>query len=315
MKNIFTLLSVFIFGFPMVFAQSNSFPEEGNVLIRQTSSGSFRAYDVANYHGNIVSRLEATNDGSGQLWLRDPSSNYKVYFKSGTSPSFIVGDLVLGEVPSSSKGRKLFVKGETEFTGNIFTSGNVELKQNQGDYFKALDLKNFNNTIVSRFEATTDGSGQLWLKDHLGQYQIIFRSKDSPSCINGELVIGDFTPNSKHKKLYVKGDSWLEGQLGVDGKITSEEVKVQVVNAPDYVFAEDYNLRSLLETKQYIEDHQHLPEIPSAKEMEKEGVDLGKMNMKLLQKIEELTLHQIQLQEQLLDLKQEVDSLRSKGGK
>ncbi len=61
--------------------------------------------------------------------------------------------------------------------------------------------------------------------------------------------------------------------------------------APDYVFYDDYKLRSLLELQKYIEENGHLPNIPSAKQMEKEGVLLKEMNLKLLEKIEELTLY------------------------
>lgn len=88
-------------------------------------------------------------------------------------------------------------------------------------------------------------------------------------------------------------------ELVVDGKIRSEEVKVEIINGPDYVFASDYELRTLEETKKYIIENKHLPEIPSAKEMEANGVELGDMNMRLLKKIEELTLYQIELLEKL----------------
>ena len=100
-------------------------------------------------------------------------------------------------------------------------------------------------------------------------------------------------------------------KLTVDGKIRSEEVKVEIVNGPDYVFEPDYQLRTLQETKAYISEHKHLPEIPSAKEMEANGVALGDMNMKLLKKIEELTLYQIDLLEELDKLKSEVATLKN----
>ena len=88
-------------------------------------------------------------------------------------------------------------------------------------------------------------------------------------------------------------------ELVIDGKIRSEEVKVEIINGPDYVFDPDYKLRTLKETKEYITENKHLPEIPTAKEMEANGVDIGNMNMLLLKKIEELTLYQIELLERL----------------
>jgi hypothetical protein len=94
--------------------------------------------------------------------------------------------------------------------------------------------------------------------------------------------------------------------LVVEGKIGSRN-EVTVLNPgvawPDYVFAPGYKLRTLPETEAYIQANGHLPEVPSAKEVEKEGVNLSAMNAALLQKIEELTLHVIQLRKELDELK------------
>ena len=98
-------------------------------------------------------------------------------------------------------------------------------------------------------------------------------------------------------------------ELIVDGRISSEEVKVEVINGPDYVFEPDYELRSLSETKEYIIKNKHLPEIPSASEMENNGIDLGDMNMRLLKKIEELTLYQIELMEEMEKMKKELQRI------
>ena len=86
-----------------------------------------------------------------------------------------------------------------------------------------------------------------------------------------------------------------DSKLTVAGNIHAREVKV-TVNAgavPDYVFANDYKLKSLQEVEEYIKQNSHLPEIPSAQEIEKNGLMLAEMNMNLLKKIEELTLHAI----------------------
>ena len=68
------------------------------------------------------------------------------------------------------------------------------------------------------------------------------------------------------------------------------------------MFEPDYKLTSLDEIKNYIDQNKHLPEVPSAKEMEKNGVQLGEMNMLLLKKIEELTLYVIELNRKLTEL-------------
>jgi hypothetical protein len=86
-----------------------------------------------------------------------------------------------------------------------------------------------------------------------------------------------------------------DAKLAVKGTIHTNEVKVDLaVPGPDYVFNSDYKLLSLEEIKTYINKNKHLPEVPSAKEMEANGVQLGEMNMLLLKKVEELTLHMIE---------------------
>ncbi len=85
-------------------------------------------------------------------------------------------------------------------------------------------------------------------------------------------------------------------EVVVDGKFKSEEVKVEIINGADFVFEKDYNLKPLQEVEHYIKTNKHLPEIPSEKQMLQNGVHLGEMNVKLLQKIEELTLYTIQQQ-------------------
>ncbi|WP_010518698.1 tail fiber protein [Croceivirga radicis] len=88
------------------------------------------------------------------------------------------------------------------------------------------------------------------------------------------------------------GTSLPDAPLTVNGRIHAEEVKVDLsVPGPDYVFKEDYDLKTLEEVNAYIKANGHLPNIPSAKEMETNGICVSVMNMKLLEKIEELTLY------------------------
>ena len=93
-------------------------------------------------------------------------------------------------------------------------------------------------------------------------------------------------------------------KLAVEGRIAAREIKVTTGNFPDYVFEENYKLLSLSDLEQYIEIHKHLPEIPSAKEVsENEGIELGDMQVKVLQKVEEQTLYILSLQHQIDELK------------
>jgi len=95
-------------------------------------------------------------------------------------------------------------------------------------------------------------------------------------------------------------------RLYVQEGILTEKVKVAVKNTAewsDHVFAHTYKLTPLAEVEQHIQRHGHLPGVPSAQDVVKEGIDMAKMDAKLLEKIEETTLY-------LLQLKKEVDQLR-----
>jgi hypothetical protein len=92
--------------------------------------------------------------------------------------------------------------------------------------------------------------------------------------------------------------------FAVDGNIICEELKVQLSeNWPDYVFADDYSMHSISELKEFIEENNHLPGIPTATEVEKEGISVGQMQTRMMEKIEELSLYIIQLQNQIDELK------------
>jgi len=100
------------------------------------------------------------------------------------------------------------------------------------------------------------------------------------------------------------GTSSPDQRLTVNGTIHSKEVKVDLsVPGPDYVFEKDYVLPSLESVKTYIDQNKHLPEVPSAKEMEANGINLSEMNMLLLKKVEELTLYVIELKKEIQELK------------
>ena len=92
--------------------------------------------------------------------------------------------------------------------------------------------------------------------------------------------------------------------LAVQGGVVSTKVSVLDIDSwPDFVFGNSYKLMNLYELEQYINANQHLPDVPAAQEVSANGIDLGEMNAILLQKVEELTLHIIELQKQIDELK------------
>ncbi|WP_123849670.1 hypothetical protein [Chitinophaga lutea] len=114
---------------------------------------------------------------------------------------------------------------------------------------------------------------------------------------NGFVGIGTANPQSK---------------LAVAGEITAQKVKVTATGWPDYVFRPGYVLRSLDDLESFIMKHQHLPDVPSEKEVLSAGIDMADMNARLLRKVEELTLYIIRQEKEMKEMKALVGQLAEK---
>ena len=129
--------------------------------------------------------------------------------------------------------------------------------------------------------------------------------------------------NLQHNLYALGGNNYFKGSVGIGrpdpyykldvaGIIRAHEVKVNTNTGADFVFAEDYALRPLNEVSDFIQTNKHLPEIPSAADMVANGLDMGEFQIKLLQKIEELTLYVIEQDKQLKKQQEEINRLKSK---
>ncbi|MDO5969624.1 tail fiber protein [Flavivirga aquimarina] len=176
--------------------------------------------------------------------------------------------------------------GDTQFKGNANLTGNSRILWDPlgnagGDFVGFKVSETGNNT--TKFHIFKNFTG-----DNNDVDRLVIGS-------NGYVGIGTSNPDMK---------------LTVKGNIHAEEVKIDLnVPAPDYVFKEGYNLRSLKDVENFIKKNSHLPEIPSAKEFEQNGVMQAKMDMTLLKKIEELTLYTIQQEKKIKELESLNDKL------
>lgn len=94
-------------------------------------------------------------------------------------------------------------------------------------------------------------------------------------------------------------------------QIKAKDINVEMNNAADYVFDESYNLRSLNEVESFVKENKHLPGVPSAAEMAENGMSMSQMTNLLLEKVEELTLHLIDMKKEINSLKEENAALKS----
>ncbi len=177
----------------------------------------------------------------------------------------------------------------TKATHNGRAAGGISIgKPNDSfDRFYLFYMHTLNNQFVGKFNIAYGGGGSIMTLTH-----------------NKNVGIGTENPDAK---------------LAVNGNIHAREVKVDLNGWSDFVFENDYKLRSLPELETFIANNNHLPEIPNEAEVIENGVNLGQMDAKLLQKIEELTLYLIEQNKQLekanqsiQQLQKEVSDLKSK---
>lgn len=162
--------------------------------------------------------------------------------------------------------------------GTSLPTAKLEISSNETKFIK---LKRDGVTKKGHIGYGSTNEGGVYLGTDDNQYSLWIQQ-------NGAVGIGTTNPNSNFK-------------LSVNGKIRAKEIKVET-GWSDFVFYKDYKLPSLLEVENHIKNKGHLKDIPSAKEVEKNGIFLGEMDAKLLQKIEELTLYTIQQEKKIKTL-------------
>ncbi|SUJ02453.1 Uncharacterised protein [Sphingobacterium spiritivorum] len=210
------------------------------------------------------------------------------------------GDVIINDgiltIGKSSFGNNKFATGKnyinfgSDWHGSLLIGSNLYLENNSNG------LTNVRNAI---YHPTMSGSG-IVIPGNGQQYQgsIIFHTSipgvvqaetpfNSPRLIidpSGNIGIGIITPTDR---------------LAVNGNIRAREIKVETNNWPDYVFEEEYKLTPLTEVETFIKANKHLPDVPSSKQIEEDGLSVGEMNKLMMKKIEELTLHLIEKDKQL----------------
>jgi hypothetical protein len=181
----------------------------------------------------------------------------------------------------------------TTGTGNTGTGNNALYSNITGS----------NNTAIGDQAGYSNlGSSNVFIGKNVGYYEtsnnkLYIGSDSNRTIVYGDMVTGQVLLGKKQPFGYTfKGTR----TLNVIGGILTDSIWVAPSNTwSDYVFSDNYNLRPLSEVEQFIKANQHLPNIPSATEVSKNGFNMVEMNAKLLEKVEELTLYLLQQQKQL----------------
>ncbi len=114
------------------------------------------------------------------------------------------------------------------------------------------------------------------------------------------------------EKFIMNSNAQVAGNLEIYGNIRANEIKVEVKNWPDYVFKPNYKIRSLAETEKFIQVNGHLPDMPKAEIVEKEGYSLNEMDKLLLRKVEELTVQLIEKDKVITEMMKRLKKLEQK---
>ena len=218
-------------------------------------------------------------------------------------------------IATSSPSSPLEVNGK--ITATSLTSGSVNATNaTVQEVFASLKTSIFNSGLLSNGDITLQSGGLLNLRAdalNIGFVQLSgnnIRIGTYGDNTTGKFVVrtggGDRLFVDAAGNVSIGSASAANGyKLSVAGKVMAEELRIRLqASWPDYVFSDQYQLRNLSELENYIRTHHRLPNIPAAFEVEKNGMDMGEMQRRMMEKIEELTLYIIQQQK-------EIDELRS----
>lgn len=152
-----------------------------------------------------------------------------------------------------------------------------------------INYQPYNNKM--KFNFTADPSGA---------------SASTASFYTGMLIDGGNGSAGSHVKVRIgeeENSAHTDAHLQVNGKAVARAIVVTDLNWADFVFEDDYELRSLEEVESFIDENGHLPDMPSEAQVDEEGVSLGEMDAKLLQKVEEITLYLLEMEKENAALK------------
>lgn len=213
------------------------------------------------------------------------------------SPSFFQNMTITKGYPTFSlinSNTAVGAGGGIIFRDKTVTSGN--------ENWKLATKRTYNNSqysnsfLISKYDNTDGNSFEMLLFDGESNDITFNHSKTSTQDFGNVIFLNG--------KVGIGTDNFIgDRKLYVDGGIIAEKIEVKNSDSwADYVFEKDYHLRKLSDVASYIAANKHLPDVPSAKEVKKNGFDLAKMDETLLRKVEELTLYILQLEERLQKL-------------
>lgn len=319
MKKILVIISLTLCKFSFAQWQTSG----SNIYTTTSNIGIGTATPISQLHlssdNNHAFSMTRGNGSFGFRILRNATEG-NIYFQIGSGLNTWETKIKIGEgegpntklllnpdggnvgIGTTSPNSKLEVAGDIRQSGRTTYLYGANSNENQALMFAGWGVAH--GGIYWRGDSRTFTLNTGDYADNPGQYG------NANLVVTGNVGIGTTNINDASYKLYVETG------------IRTRKVKVDQAVWSDYVFHPNYSLRSLSEVEQYIQQHHHLPEVPSAAEVEKNGLDLGDNQAVLLKKIEELTLYIIeqhktaeQMKTMISDLRKEVQEIREQKNK
>jgi hypothetical protein len=256
-------------------------------------------FDVGSIGGLKFGGKFSGNGGTGYDIQIGPNG----YSFNGTAGIFQLGKIVTTGIANNKQG--LFSSNPLLLAGNSLTFNTNNVQRMSIDNLGALSINTSNLTLAPTGAfVLKNGATNLISVDGSGLLSSSSLSVSGVSNLNGKVSIGTQKITSGIHTDY---------KLSVDGKIVTKSLFVTTVGWADYVFATNYSLKPLKEVESYILANHHLPNVPSATEVEQNGLDISDMQRIQMEKIEELTLYLIELKKENELLQQRVELLEKTG--
>ncbi len=194
----------------------------------------------------------------------------------------------------------------------LVLNGTLVAKGESNGIYNGLNIFTGSNTDGRIIFSGNSTSGNKISSEFYHDWTPLTLQAKSYNFTEGKVGIGVESPKAE---LDVNGSIICTGSLDIvalnASQIKANDIRMEMSNVADYVFAEDYNLKSLSEVEDYVNKHKHLPGVPSANQMESEGISVSEMSNLLLEKVEELTLHMIKLKKENAALKLEIENMKN----